>query len=498
MSTKSTEKKVSAIKIAGLVAGPLVFAVLMFGTGIEGLPREGQAALAVTMLMAIWWLTEALPIYATALVPLVLFPFTGVLSSGETSANYGNELIYLFLGGFLLSIAVQKWNLHRRIALTIIRMVGFEPPRLILGFMVATGGLSMWISNTASAMIMVPIGLAVITQIARLIEENGQDIDTSVGNFNFGSALMLGIAYSASIGGIATIIGSPPNAIFVAYVKQVHGVEISFLEWMLYGFPVAALGLVGAWVYLTKFAYPLKVKGFAEIGSIVDDGLRELGPMGTAERRVLIVFGMVAGMWVLRGLVQPWLVTLGLGGMSDMTIGMMGALSLFMIRASHDNPVALLEWDDVKEVPWGILLLFGGGLALSSGIEVSGLASWLADRLSVLEGASTLLVLFVITLVVIFLTEVTSNTSTATIFVPIAGILAVVVGVHPYMLMVGVVTAASCAFMLPIATPPNAVVFASGYVTMQQMMRAGIWLNVLFVILITVVVRLWLPLIWGL
>ncbi len=497
MDTNSADKKVSAIKLGGLIAGPLIFALLMFGTGIEGLSKEGQAALAVTALMAIWWLTEALPIYATALVPLVMFPLTGVLSSGQTSANYGNELIYLFLGGFLLSIAVQKWNLHRRIALTVIRMVGFEPPRLILGFMVATGGLSMWISNTASAMIMVPIGLAVISQVAKLIEENGQDIDTSVGKFNFGSALMLGIAYSASIGGIATIIGSPPNAIFVAYVKQVHGIEISFLKWMLYGFPVAVIGLVSTWVYLTKFAYPLKVTGFKEIGSIVDDGLRELGPMGHAERRVLIVFGTVAGMWMLRGLVQPYLITLGLGGMSDMTIAMMGALALFIIRASHDNPVPLLAWEDLQDVPWGILLLFGGGLALSMGIETSGLASWLADRLSILEGASMLLVLFVIITVVIFLTEVTSNTSTATIFVPIAGILATVVGVHPYILMVGVVTAASCAFMLPIATPPNAVVFASGYVTMQQMMRAGIWLNVIFVIIITVLVRLWLPVIWG-
>jgi solute carrier family 13 (sodium-dependent dicarboxylate transporter), member 2/3/5 len=492
------DERPSPIKVVGLIAGPMIFFLLMLGTGIEGLSREGQAAMAITLLMAIWWLTEAIPIYATALVPIVLFPLTGVLSAQKTTLNYGHELIYLFLGGFLLSIAVQKWNLHRRIALAIIHVVGFAPPRLVLGFMVATGFLSMWISNTASAMMMVPIGLAVVTQVARLVQQEGLDIPTKPGEFHFGMSLMLGIAYSASIGGMATIIGSPPNAIFVGYVDRVYDIKISFLQWMYYGFPIAVAGILLVWLYLTRVAYPIRIKGFDGIAEIVERGQRELGKITRPEARVLFVFGLVAGLWVLRGAMLPWLEGLGLGGFTDTTVAIFGALLLFVIPAHFEKGQFLLTWDDVKEVPWGILILFGGGLALASGIEESGLATWLAGGLSVLEGAPGVLVILAIVLVVIFLTEVTSNTSTATIFVPIVAILAGVVGVHPYTLMITVVTAASCAFMLPIATPPNAVVFASQYVTMKDMIRAGIWLNLAFVVLITLVARFWLPLVWSL
>ncbi|MBA2664562.1 MAG: DASS family sodium-coupled anion symporter [Bradymonadaceae bacterium] len=488
----------SKIKVGGLILGPVVFFLLMLGTGIEGLSREGQAAAAITMLMAIWWLTEALPIYATALVPIVLFPLTGVLSAQETTLNYGHELIYLFLGGFLLSIAVQKWNLHRRIALTIIRIVGFAPARLVLGFMIATGFLSMWISNTASAMMMVPIGLAVITQVAELVKEQGMDVDTSPGKFHFGMALMLGIAYSASIGGVATIIGSPPNAIFVGYVDSVYKVKISFLQWMLYGLPIAIVGIGLTWLYLTRIAYPIRIGAFKGIGEIVETERKALGSISGPEGRVLFVFALVAGLWLVRGALLPYLGALGLSGFTDTTVAILGALLLFIIPANFGKGVALLCWDDVKEVPWGILILFGGGLALASGIEKSGLAAWLAKGLGMLAGAPPILVIFVIVLFVIFLTEVTSNTSTATIFVPIAAILATVVGVHPYTLMITVVTAASCAFMLPIATPPNAVVFASNYVTMRDMIKAGIYLNLGFVVLITLVAWLWLPLVWKL
>ncbi len=486
------------LKIIGLLAGPVVFALLMMGTGIAGLSPAGQAAAAVTLLMAIWWLTEALPIYVTALVPLVLFPLTGVMDAGQTSASYGHQLIFLFFGGFLLSIAVQKWNLHKRIALTVIRLVGFEPPRLILGFMVATGLLSMWISNTASAMIMAPIALAVVFQITQLLGEGGEEIDTRAGYFSFGTALMLGIAYSASIGGISTIIASPPNAIFAAHVKQLYDVEITFLQWLYFGVPMAVLGIATAWMYLTRFVYTEKIPALSGLESIVDDGLQELGPMGTTERRVLAIFGMVASMWMLRGVVHPYLVMMGLEGLTDSTISMMGALALFIVRPRPGANEGILTWEDVSEVPWGILLLFGGGLALSGGIDSSGLGSWLGERLSILEGASPLLVILILVTFVMFLAELASNTSSATIFVPIAAILGSVVGMHPYVLMIGVVAASSFAFMLPVGTPPNAIVFATNYITMGQMMRAGFFLNLIFILLITLVVKFWIPLVWGL
>ncbi|RDV39622.1 SLC13/DASS family transporter [Bradymonadaceae bacterium TMQ3] len=487
----------STLRSVGLIAGPVVFFLIMLGQGIEGLSEAGTAALAITLLMAIWWLTEAIPIYVTALVPIVLFPLTGVLPAAETTLNYGHELIYLFLGGFLLSIAVEKWHLHRRVALSIIAKVGFEPARLVLGFMVATGFLSMWISNTASAMMMVPIGLAVVTQVAALTERHQPEIDTSPGGFHFGMSLMLGIAYSASIGGIATIIGSPPNAIFVGYVDRVHSTTISFLQWMYYGLPIAVVGILIAWFYLTKKAYPIRIGGMEGIANVVDEGLRELGPMRHSERRVLAIFALVAGLWVLRGALAPYLSSFGLGGFSDTTVAILGAILLFIVPSHCEPGEPLLVWEDVREVPWGILLLFGGGLALASGIEASGLATWLAEGLGFLEGAPGILVILVLVAVVIFLTEVTSNTSTATIFVPVVAILATVVGLHPYTLMISVVTAASCAFMLPVATPPNAVVFASNYVTMNDMMRAGLRLNIAFIVLIALLGRFWLPVAWG-
>ena len=491
-------KRYPTLKLVGLFTGPLAFLLLALGPTIEGLPPEGQAAAAITLLMAIWWVTEAIPIYVTALVPVILFPITGVLSVGETTQNYGHELIFLFLGGFLLAIAIEKWDLHRRIALNIVSLFGTDPTRLVLGFMVATGFLSMWISNTASAMIMVPIGLAVIAEMTKLLGQKSPEVDTSPGQFPFGMALMLGIGYAASVGGIATIIGSPPNAIFVGYVSQIHDIDISFFQWMLYGLPVAATGLVIIWWYLTRIAHPIELEDSPELADIITSQRRNLPPLEGPELRVLVIFIVVASLWVLRGVLAPVLGELGLGGLNDTTIAIFGALLLFIIPANLGDKDFLLSWSDTRDLPWGILILFGGGLALAGGIESSGLAAWLGEALHALEAAPMVLVLGAIALLVIFLTEVTSNTSTASIFVPIVAILATVIGVHPYILMITVVTAASCAFMLPIATPPNAVVFASEYVTMKQMMKAGIWLNLTFVLLITLVGYFWLPLVWGL
>lgn len=483
-------------KLVGLIAGPVVFLLLMLGTGIEGLTPEGQAAAAVTLLMAIWWLSEALPIYVTALVPIVLFPITGVLTTQATTQNYGHELIFLFLGGFLVAAAIEKWGLHRRIALTIVRLFGVEPARLVLGFMVATGFLSMWISNTASAMMMVPIGLAVIGQLSELLHESDPELDLRPGHFPFGSALMLGIAYSASLGGITTITASPPNAIFVAFFSQLYGVEITYLQWMLFGLPFAAVGIAAVWFYLTRIAFKIDLGEFPGLKELIDEQTRELGPIKGPEGRVLFVFGLVSSLWVVRGAVAPFLHHVGLGGLTDTSIAMLGGILLFIIPAHLGRNEQLLNWDDVQRIPWGILILFGGGLALATGIESSGLGGWLGQQLQTLQSAPALLVVVLVVLIMSFLTEITSNTSSATIFVPIAAILATAIGLEPYILMVGVVLAASCAFMLPISTPPNAVVFSTKYITMGQMVRAGIWLNLSFSVFITLAVYFALPLIW--
>ena len=494
----NTLARLPPLKLVGLITGPVVFFFLMLGTGVEGLSPAGQAAGAVTLLMAIWWLTEALPIYVTALVPVVLFPLTGVLTTQQTTQSYGHELIFLFLGGFLIATAIEKWGLHKRIALTIIRFFGVEPTRLILGFMVATGFLSMWISNTAAAMMMVPIGLAVIGQLSALLLETDPELDLRPGHFPFGTALMLGIAYAASLGGIATIIGSPPNAIFVGFVSQLYGVEITFLQWMFFGLPFAIIGLIAVWLYLTRVAFKVRLGDFPGLKALIDEQTRELGPIKGPEGRVLFVFALVAGLWILRGALAPVVHWVGLGGLTDTSIAILGGILLFIIPAHLGKNEQLLSWEDIRDIPWGILILFGGGLALATGIESSGLGEWLGTLLSSLQSVPTLLVLILVVLIMSFLTEITSNTSSATIFVPIVAILATIIGLHPYVMMVAVVLAASCAFMLPISTPPNAVVFATKYITMGQMVRAGIWLNLSFSILITLAVYFFLPLVWKL
>lgn len=505
------------LKSVGIVLGPVAFLVPLLLPVIPTLEGPGRAAAATTAWMAIWWITEAIPIPATALLPIVLFPLTGVLPASEVTLQYGNPLIFLFLGGFLLSAAIQKWDLHKRIALRIILTVGLSPSRIVLGFMAATGFLSMWISNTATALMMVPIGLAVVYQMGDLLRKHDRSADTSPENFHFGIALMLGIAYAASIGGLGTIIGSPPNAIFAGFVETSLGENIGFLQWMLYGLPLAIIGLVLAWLYLTRFAFPVTWAGLGGAADVLREQHRRLGPMTSAEKRVAAVFGLMASMWIFRGLLEDVFVEYGLGGITDTTIAVVGALLLFMISpgtggsaqreyepdtvhgtAEPAGRPGLISWEDTGSIPWGILLLFGGGLTLAKGIDSSGAALWLAEQLSILQGTPPSLVILVVTALVLALTEVSSNTATATVFMPVMVGLAGALGVHPQLLMVAAATAASCAFMLPVATPPNAIVFGSGYVDSKHMLKAGLGLNVIFTLLITAVVYWWLPIAWGL
>ncbi|ELY48357.1 SLC13 family permease [Natronorubrum sulfidifaciens] len=482
----------------GFVLGPILFALIFLAPTPAGLEPAGQAVAAVTAWVAVWWMSEAIPIPATSLLPIVLFPLTGALPVAETTPSYGHPLIFLFMGGFFLAMAMQRWGLHKRIALRMIKIVGTKPSRLILGFMIATAFLSMWVSNSATVMMMVPIALAVIYQTADLVDETGLEIDTSEGNFSFGIALMLCIAYGASVGGVATLIGTPPNILFAGQAGELFGTTIGFAEWMLYGVPISIVGLVTVYFYVTRIAMSPQFDQLPMGAGTIDRELAALGSMSSPERRVLVVFIGMAVAWIGASLLEP------LAGITppddvDTIVAIGGALVLFTLptKTEDGDHTFLLDWSNAVDIPWGVILLFGGGLAIAAGFSETGLAVWIGEQLQLLEGVSMVLILLAVVMMTIFLTEVTSNTATTAMLMPILAGVAVGISVHPYGLMIAGATAASFAFMLPVATPPNAIVFGSGYISLPQMARVGAGLNVIGIILITLVAVVWLPLAWG-
>ncbi|GGB60125.1 sodium-dependent dicarboxylate transporter SdcS [Lentibacillus populi] len=481
------------VQLIGLIAGPVLFFLTLLFFSPEGLSSAGQAILASTIWIAIWWMTEAIPIPATSLLPIVLFPLSGGLDIDTTTSSYGDDTIFLFMGGFMIALAMEKWNLHKRIALSIIVIIGTNTDRIILGFMVATGFLSMWISNSATAMMMVPIGLAIIYQVSDALKDDGS-IDTSKENFGFGKALMLGIAYSASLGGIATLIGTPPNTLLAGAIEKTYGIELSFASWMLFGVPVAWIFIIFAWFYLVKIAYPLKLKTLPGGKEVIQSEKRKLGAASFEEKAVFTVFVLAALAWITRTFVlAPYINE----NINDAIIAMTAGIVLFIFPAKNNKGDFLLDWETAVKLPWGILLLFGGGLAIAAGFVDSGLSEWIGGQLSALEGVNIFIVLLVVTTLVIFLTEITSNTATASMMYPIMASLAMALGVHPYAVMVAAGVAASCAFMLPVATPPNAVVFGSGYLRIPDMAKAGFALNIFGVIFVTLAIYFLLPLVWG-
>lgn len=480
-------------QLIGLILGPLLFILTLFFFNPEGLSSEGLAILASTIWIAIWWMTEAIPIPATSLLPIVLFPMAGGLDIDATTSAYGSDTIFLFMGGFVIALAMEKWNLHKRIALTIISLIGTNTDRIILGFMVATGFLSMWISNTATAMMMVPIGLAIIYQISDALKDK-PEIDTSKENFGFGKALMLGIAYSASIGGIATIIGTPPNTLLAAAIKDLYGFELSFAKWMLFGVPLAWIFIIIVWFYLVKIAFPLKIKEIPGGKSVIQSEKKKLGSASFEEKAVFVVFILAALAWITRTFILNEFVN---PNIKDATIAIMAALVLFIIPSKNVKGGHLIDWETAVKLPWGILLLFGGGLSIAAGFTESGLSNWIGGQLSGLEGMNILIVITVVTALVIFLTEITSNTATASMMFPIMASLSIALGIHPFSVMIAAAVAASCAFMLPVATPPNAVVFGSGYLRIPDMAKAGFALNIIGVILVTAAIYFYLPIAWG-
>jgi len=376
----------------GLLSCALLFVLLLLLLP-DSMPLQAKRVAAVAVLMATLWISEAIPIAATALLPVLLFPLFGVMPTASVTPAYAHHLVFLFLGGFLVAVTLQRWNLHKRIALHTIRLVGVSTPRTVFGFMLASALLSMWISNTATTMMMLPIGIAVVDQLKGLNNERG-------GNRSFGTVLMLGIAYASSIGGVATLIGTPPNAILAGMLEKLYGQTISFTTWLAFGLPLSVVMLIITWFYLTRIAYRLSHKPIGGVAKIIKSSLDELGPMSHAEKRVMAVFIAVALLWIVRGLFTPSLLT----GVSDATIAIAGALSLFALSAG--NGERLLDWKTARTIPWEILILFGGGFALAQGFSDSGLTRWLVEVLSLPPGTSLIWVVMSVTLMVIFLTEV--------------------------------------------------------------------------------------------
>jgi solute carrier family 13 (sodium-dependent dicarboxylate transporter), member 2/3/5 len=484
-------------RIGFWVGIPLAVILLWLPT-LPGLSSDGQKVLCIAILMALWWITEAIPLYATALIPLVAFPLLGIMKAGDLASSYGHHYIYLFMGGFFLAKAIEKWNLHERIALQIISIIGASPKRIILGIMMATAFLSMWISDTASTMVMFPIGLAILYHVEASVTKTQWQDDLRYRNFS--SCLIVSIAYAALIGGIATLIGTPPNIVFAGAIKTLYpdAPEITFFQWMKVGLPLTVIFLPLTWFYLTRIALPVHLAEIPGGEEVIQEKKRALGKMSKGERYTLFVFiGAIFG-WVFRKnievgtwIIPGWSNLLGLEKhVHDSTVAMMAALLLFIIPADLKKGEFLLDWNWAKQIPWGILILFGGGIALAAAVKSSGLSQWIGKGLSILSGFPLILIVLGVCLMMTFMTEITSNTAISTVFMPIMASIAVAMQVNPMLFMIPAALSASCAFMLPVATPPNAIVFSSGYITAPQMARTGIGLNLIGAVLITLAIYL--------
>ena len=467
----------------GLILGPTIFIIIILFVEAEGLGYESKCILASSAWMAIWWIFECIPIFVTALLPIILFPITGGLDLSTTTASYGHKLVFLFLGGFLIALAIEKWNLHKRLALNIIRITGSNKSRVILGFMLATAFLSMWISNTATSIMILPVGLAIISQLI--------DDPKTIENENevFGKSLMIAIAYSASIGGMATLIGTPPNMVLAGVVEESYGIKLNMFDWMKFGVPLSLFLLIICWLYLTKIAFKFKNEEFSAGKEEILRQINKLGRFSNEEIKVLIVFTLTALGWIFRGSIETIFPII-----DDTIIAIFFAVTLFIIPTkNYKTNTTLLVWNDTVKLPWGILILFGGGMAIASAFGKSGLALWIADLLQNLNEVSLFLIILIIVTSINLLTEVTSNMATTAMLLPVLVTIALAIEVHPYFLLVSATLAASCAFMLPISTPPNAVVFGSGFLKIEDMFKKGIWMNLISIITITLVVYFSLP-----
>ncbi|GHR41407.1 carboxylate transporter [Helicobacter pylori] len=528
--TRTDDKSTKIVRLLGLIGGVLIALIIYYALNAqlphiaEEIPKLNSlnykampVVAGVAVLMGIWWMTEAIDLPATALLPLVLFSVFSVDQFSSVSSSYASPIIFLFMGGFILALSMQKWNLHTRIALSIILLVGTSPRRLILGFMIATGFLSMWVSNTATAVMMLPIGMSVLQLVAKLVSKEdasnswhqkeeitkahggimgnivhkGKDITqvvqekTIIYRTNFSICLMLGIAYAASIGSLGTLIGTPPNALLAGYMKTAFNIEIGFAQWMVFGTPLAFIMLILSWLLLTYVIFPLKIKEIPGGKEVIRAELKKLGRLSWAEISVGVIFILASLGWIfLDTILKSWGVKID---KIDSVIAMGVSVLLFILPANNQGD-RLIDWGVAKKLPWDVLLLFGGGLALSAQFSKTGLSLWIGHLVSDFSHLPILFIIFMVTLMVIFLTEITSNTATAAAFLPVIGGVAMGMGYENHqslLLTIPVALSATCAFMLPVATPPNAIAYGSGYVKITDMIKAGLWLNLVGVVLIS-------------
>ncbi|MFU7529618.1 SLC13 family permease [Qipengyuania sp. ASV99] len=486
-----------AYRLGGLAIAALVYALL----GSADMSGDARVVAAIATLMAVWWMTEAVPLSATSLLPIILVPALTERTVSETTASYANPIVFLFLGGFLIAIAMEKWGLHRRIALFTLSKVGVSPRRIVLGMMLATGFLSMWVSNTATTLMMLPIGFSVLALVSGRAMSGGgagpsatQDAAVAGDGANpeidnFAICLVLAIAWSASMGGLGTLLGSPPNAIIAGYASDELGVEIGFVDWMILGVPLAFTFIAIGWVLMTRVLYRFDIDEIPGGKQLISGEIAKMGSMSQGEKMVALVFSGAAFLWIVPGLLSefpaisaaaPWL-----GGFDDAAIAIAAGLALFLLPG-RDNNVMVLDWKDAETgLPWGVLLLFGGGLSLAGAVAGTGLDDWFGQQVTGLATLPAVLLIAAVVTIVLFLTEVTSNTATAATFIPVLGGVAMGVGVDPMGLLIPAALAATCAFMLPVGTPPNAIAFSTGVVTIGQMARGGLVLNLVGIALIT-------------
>ncbi len=472
-------------KLTWILAGLLLFVIILVIPCCHTLSHPGKVVLATTLLMAVWWLTDAIPMGATALVPLFIFPLFGVMSAKKVSPPYADRHIFLFLGGLIIAEAIQKWNLHKRIAVSIVNFLGSNPRTIILGFMVATAFLSMWMSNTATTLMMMPIGLAILASF-------GEKLEKSSDLLNFSKTLMLSIAYAATIGGIATLVGTPPNLVLAGMYQKLFHQQITFSQWFAIGFPISIFMLIFAWIYMVYFGFPFKNLPKERIKEIIKSEKESLGKMSYEEKIVLTVFILVAIGWITRSDIHIGNITLkGWADLfpykkfiKDSTVAMLFAILLFLIPSKHGEGM-ILDWKDMKNIPWEVLFLFGGGFALAKGFEESKLTVWVGQQLSFITHLHPILLILIVVITLEIVTEFTSNTATTTIMLPILAGIAQLGHLNPLFLLVPATLGASSAFMLPVATPPNAIVMGSGVIEIKDMAKAGVWLDIFAAIVIT-------------
>lgn len=465
-----------------IILGPSLFFIFYFLIHpFDGMNSQSHAIFCSVLWIATWWITEAIPIPVTSLLPLVLFPLTGGLDLKLTASSYGDKIIYFYMAGFFLAIAMEKWNLHKRIALNIINVVGYNKKSMVLGFMIATAFLSMWLSNTSTSIMMLPIGIAIVSQVS---------LKKNILNSNFGKVLMLGIAYSASIGGFATIYGTPPNLILLSNIEEYFNLSIDFFSWFIMAFPLSCILLFICWYYLVNFSFDLSSLSNVSKKTISSQ-IKELGKIKYEEKGVLLIFIVF-----ILGLLFKQFISEFIPQIDDTIIAISMAIFLFLIKSS-DGENNLIEWSDGVKLPWGIILLFGGGLSIATAMKSSGLALWIGELAYNIDSLDLILIVLIIVMIVNFLTEITSNLATVSMLLPILASISISLGIHPYIIMVSATIAASCAFMLPVATPPNAVVFGSGYLKMTDMVKTGLVMNVISIVIVSLYVYFVLPMLWN-